>query len=124
MPSPRAELMAYRRFISAGAVLVLAAALAGCGKDAEVPASGEAAVPAITIQNFAFVPPTLRVIRGQQITVTNQDEAPHTITAVDGSFDSGNLAAGESITFVLAAPGTTAYICDLHQYMKGSIDVL
>ena len=117
--------MAYRRFISAGTVLVLAAALTGCGGDGGGPAAPpEGAVPTITIRNFTFVPSTLRVIRGQQITVTNEDKAPHTITAVDGSFDSGTLTRGESFTFNPGSSGTAAYICDLHQYMKGSIEVL
>lgn len=109
--------------------VVLAAALTGCGGDdsadpapvADAPASGEAQ---IDIENFRYAPPTLTVTPGQQVTVTNLDEAPHTLTTADDSIDSGDLGEGQSFMFTAPdEPGTVPYICDLHQYMKGEIVV-
>lgn len=117
--------MPSRRIDAGVLVVVLAAALVGCGEDdtASAPPSGGGAPPSIAIRNFAFVPAELAALRGQGITVTNEDKAPHTITAVDGSFDSGELAQGQSFTFAPVSPGTVNYICDLHQYMKGTLTV-
>lgn len=92
------------------------------GPSAE-PGSAAVTGTAVAIRNFAFVPAMLTVTRGQMITVTNEDTAPHTLTAVDGSFDSGELAKGETFTFSVDEAGTFPYFCDLHQYMKGSLQV-
>lgn len=59
------------------------------------------------------------VTAGQTVTVTNAGQAPHTITAVDGSFDSGHLAAGESYELTLDDPGTVPIYCTLHGTAEG-----
>ena len=84
---------------------------------------------AVEITNFAFAPTELTVAAGSEITFTNLDSAPHTVTAGtdDGPmtdlFDSGLLQQGESITFVFDDPGTYAYFCDRHPPMQASITV-
>jgi plastocyanin len=55
--------------------------------------------------------------------VTNTDAASHTWTAVDGSFDSGTLAEGDSFEFVFDGPGTFEYFCNIHPSMTGSVTV-
>ncbi len=112
---------------------VAVVALAGCGGGSSTKAgsTGEgtpstgAAVSgdAITIKDFLFTPMDLKVKAGQEITVTNEDRAPHTITADDKSFDSGDLAKGQTFTFKVDKPGTYSYICTIHQYMKGTLEV-
>ena len=59
---------------------------------------------------------------GDTITVTNDDGTAHTLTADDGRFDTGNLAGGAAKTITVAAPGTYAYHCDIHNYMTGKIE--
>lgn len=78
----------------------------------------------IEIKGFAFTPQNATVKVGTQITWTNKDSAPHTVTADDRSFDSGTLNQGESFTFQFTTPGTFAYICTIHPSMQASIIVV
>jgi plastocyanin len=113
--------------LGAGLTAVIAAvALAGCGGggSAKGTASGGGTATAgdkVTIKGFAYSPSSLKVKVGQQITVTNEDSAVHTITADDKSFDTGDLAKGKSMTISVKKAGTYTYICTYHQYMKGTI---
>ena len=77
----------------------------------------------VTIQNFAFAPPTLAITTGTTVTWTNKDQIAHTATADDQSFDSGNLNTGQTWSFTFNQPGTFAYTCTYHPYMKGTITV-
>lgn len=79
----------------------------------------------ITIKDFTFKPANLTVAPGAKVTVVNEDSAPHTVTADgDKTFDTGNIAAGKSATFTAPSrTGKYAYICTIHQYMKGSLTV-
>jgi plastocyanin len=60
---------------------------------------------------------------GEPITVTNDDGVVHTVTAVKGEFDTGDVAGGATAEIVVDRPGTYAYYCLIHQYMRGTIDV-
>lgn len=83
-------------------------------------AAGSQAVP---IQGFAFKPATVTVNEGDTVTWTNQDTAPHTATASDGSFDTGNLEKGASGSHKFSQAGSFAYICSIHPNMKGTVVV-
>ena len=51
----------------------------------------------VTISDFKFNPQPPAVKSGARVTVTNDDSAPHTVTADDGqSFDTGTLDQGSS----------------------------
>lgn len=100
---------------------VLAGLVVACGGSSAPPASAPPA--AVTIKNFAFSPATLTVARGTMVTWTNTDASVHTVTAVDASFDSGNLSQGQSFTHVLATVGTFMYRCNIHQYMTATVVV-
>ncbi len=39
---------------------------------------------------------------------------PHTVTADDGSFDSGTLNGGQSFSYTFEQPGEYPYYCALH----------
>ena len=71
-------------------------------------AAGSQSVP---IQGFAFKPATVTVNEGDTVTWTNQDTAPHTATASDGSFDTGSLKKGASGSHTFSQAGSFAYIC-------------
>lgn len=86
---------------------------------AAVPAM--AADHAVTIKGFAFSPATLAVAPGDTVTFTNEDSAPHTATAADGSFDTGRLNKGGSATVTIGGAGDHAYKCNFHASMKGTI---
>lgn len=77
----------------------------------------------IHMRGFAFVPKTLTIAAGTNVTVINDDDEAHTLSAVDKSFDSAGLDAHESWSHVFTTVGTYAYLCELHPYMKGLIIV-
>jgi plastocyanin len=87
---------------------------------ADVHAAGSQGV---TIKDFKYAPASISVSVGDSITWTNQDIAPHTATASDGSFDTGSLSKGKSGTVTLSKAGTFAYICSIHPSMKGTVTV-
>ncbi|MGH3848715.1 MAG: cupredoxin domain-containing protein, partial [Pseudonocardiaceae bacterium] len=110
-------------------VLVLTAVLGltvGCGGTAgSGGGGGPAAAPAantVVIKNFAFAPAALTVAPGTKITVLNQDHTPHTLTAKDKSFDTGNIAGGQRGEITAPSkPGKYPYVCTIHQYMTGTL---
>jgi plastocyanin len=78
----------------------------------------------VVIKNFAFGPASLVVAPGTKITVLNQDRAPHTVTAVNKSFDSGTIPGGQRGEFTApSSPGTYPYICTIHPSMTGALIV-
>ena len=70
--------------------------------------------PRISIAKFMFGPSTLTVPAGTTVTWTNTDQAAHTVTADDGSFDTGFVAPGQTVSLTFAAPGTYPYYCIPH----------
>lgn len=77
-----------------------------------------------TIENFAFVPPTISVATGTTLTWTNLDLVGHTVTSVDGLFASSLLQNGETFGLSLDEPGTYAYFCAVHPAMTGTLEVV
>jgi plastocyanin len=79
----------------------------------------------VTIENFAFDPPTMTVAAGSQIVWTNRDEEPHTVTGVDQAqpFKSAALDTGDTFAVTFAKPGTYKYFCSIHPHMVGTIVV-
>ena len=115
----------------AGALFIAGALLlAACGSSTPT-MSGSAATSAsssggtsITISNFMFMPMSLSVSPGATVKVTNKDSATHTLTATGGQFNTGNITQNQTKTFKAPSkPGTYHYICNIHQYMMGTIVV-
>ena len=76
-----------------------------------------------SIANFSFDPGELTVEAGTEVTWTNDDTVPHTVTADDGSFDAGTLQPGESFTHTFESEATLEYHCNIHPSMTGTIEV-
>jgi plastocyanin len=82
--------------------------------------------PDAAVGQLNFSPARFVVVVGVNNTVTfvNQDGIPHTVTALDGSFDSQTIPAGGSWTHTFSILGTFAFECTFHpSFMKGSITV-
>jgi plastocyanin len=77
----------------------------------------------LSIKDFTFKPEPLVVPKGTVIKVVNEDDAAHTATADDKSFDTGTLDKGASKEITLAEAGEIAYHCTIHDYMQGVIRV-
>ncbi len=70
-----------------------------------------------------FDPGTLSVAAGEAVRWFNDDGLPHTVTAADGSWDSGNLPPGGSFERRFDAAGNYQYLCRYHPGMIGTIAV-
>ncbi len=77
----------------------------------------------VSIGDNFFDPPNAAVEPGSTITWTNNGDEPHTVTADDGSFDSGVLNPGDSYTVAFDGQGTVTYFCAIHPEMRGSVTV-
>ena len=76
--------------------------------------------------NFLFKPNQVTVQVGQSVTFKNTGQVPHTATADDQSWDSGNLDPGASFTTPkFTKAGTITFKCTYHalQGMTGTIAV-
>ena len=71
-----------------------------------------------------FEPATLTVAPGSTVRWFNDDALPHTVTAADSSWDSGNLAPGGTFEHQFDSPGTYAYLCRYHPGQTGTIVVV
>jgi len=78
----------------------------------------------IDIANFTFSPNDLEIKVGTTVTWTNLDDAPHTATADDQSFDSGSLGKNESFSYTFNEAGTFTYYCAFHPSMTAAITVV
>jgi len=85
--------------------------------------SPAAAGEQVTIADLKFGPDTLTVSAGATVTWTNSDTTQHTVTADDGSFDSGTLAQGQTFSHTFDTPGTYTYHCTIHPTMTATITV-
>lgn len=125
-------------------VLAVAAAvgvLTACsdtGGASDGPAS-PSAEPAntVTMRLIAFKPGDLTVDAGTTVTWKQTDAGAHTVTSgtvaqggagvteePDGTFDSGEIAKGETFEFTFEEPGTYPYFCTIHPAtMRGEIRV-
>jgi plastocyanin len=86
-------------------------------------ASPVAGAATVRIANLAFEPSTITIPAGGTVTWRNDDVTPHTVTALDGAFDSGTFDPGASFSWTFPGPGTFAYQCLLHPTMQGSVVV-
>ncbi len=78
----------------------------------------------VSIVGRAYQPAQLTVGIGQTVTWRDESFGQHTVTSVDGQFDSGVMSTGSSFTMTFAKAGTFNYSCTIHPTMKGSVLVL
>lgn len=115
--------------VLAGALLLAACGGGGSGSSGPASSSGSGSSGAkstnsITIANFMFSPMSVSVAPGSTVSVTNKDPVTHTLTGTGGQFDTGDIDGGQTRTFKAPSKaGTYHYICNIHQYMMGTIVV-
>jgi plastocyanin len=76
----------------------------------------------ITIDNFTFSPPELKVKVGDTVTWTNHDDIPHTVVSA-GKFRSKAMDTDNDFSFTFTSAGDYKYFCSLHPHMTGMIKV-
>lgn len=77
----------------------------------------------VNIKDFLYKPANLTIPAGTIIEWTNLDEAAHTVTAENGSWDSKLFGLKEKRRITFAKVGKHPYICTPHPFMKGTITV-
>lgn len=139
------------RMISMLILVSLACALAACGSDddsetsdtggggaetatTEPPSESSGNAPAqsgeavrsekVEIVNFAYDPDPTTIQAGGKVSWMNEDAAPHTATADDGSFDTGTIEEGKLKAESFKQAGTYTYFCTIHPSMHGTVEVV
>lgn len=77
----------------------------------------------VDIQSFSFKPGSLTIEAGSTVTFKNLDDVVHTVTAKDGTFDSGPINKGATYTATFRKPGVYSIYCKPHTFMTGTITV-
>jgi predicted secreted protein with PEFG-CTERM motif len=86
-------------------------------------------VPGCEETNECFIPATVTIDAGGEVTWSNDDTAAHTVTSgtaadgPDGNFDSGLFMAGATYSFKFDdfEAGEYPYFCMVHPWMTGSV---
>ena len=79
--------------------------------------------PTVTVKDLQYAPQSVSVGAGGVVTWTNADTRDYTVTAEDGSFDSGPLRPGRSFRHTFPAAGEVPYGSTIHPRMKGMVVV-
>ncbi len=86
------------------------------------PAAG--ASPTVTYRVADYTFPALTVAPGTRVQVVDGDDESHTVTAEDGSFDTGSFNPDTPGRFTAPTkPGTYRITCTIHPSMHGEIVV-
>ncbi|HEX6541327.1 MAG TPA: cupredoxin domain-containing protein [Ktedonobacterales bacterium] len=121
-----------RIVVGTGSALALLTALylgaARLYSEARVQAAQQApvvtGVTRVTMTDFTFSPPNIRVVKGATVTWVNKDTAPHNIVFDNNMAQSAILPTHRGIySYALLTPGTYTYHCGLHPEMVGKVIV-
>lgn len=96
-------------------IVVLVLAIVGGGSSGALAHSGAAtlATENVEVVDFDYRPGEVTIAPGDTVNWTFSGEAPHTVTADDGSFDSGEMTTGD-FSMRFDEVGTYRYYCALH----------
>ena len=128
----------FKTLVAAAGTALALATLTACGNvdqggNACTPKGGASSATTVahTVQVVsdpttagAYQPKTLTVKKGDSVEWDWTDQnASHTVTADDGSFDSGLCGAGTRFIVTFASAGSFTYHCTIHAAMTGSVTV-
>ena len=77
----------------------------------------------VAMEDMRFQPEALTVAPGDTIIWVNKDVVPHSATSDAGSFDSKDIQAGHSWSYIAWNKGDFSYACTFHPSMKGMLHV-
>jgi amicyanin len=75
------------------------------------------------MRNLSYLRPNLEITIGTTVEWKNNDALPHTVTAVNKSFDSGLIQPGKTYRRTFTKAGTFSIFCIPHPFMKGVVVV-
>jgi LPXTG-motif cell wall-anchored protein len=80
---------------------------------AAVPAAWAQSADVSAVDNN-FEPREVEIQSGTTVTWTNEGDTPHTVTADNGSFESGNMDPGDEFSETFVEAGRYPYFCEYH----------
>lgn len=107
-----------RRRLAYAAALALAVSAA-----APAAAMDHGGASMVSVGFAAFTPARIQLLAGDTATWHNVSARTHTVTAVDGGWASARLPIGVMFSHRFDTPGTYAYYCQIHPFMRGEVDV-
>jgi len=75
------------------------------------------------VNEYTYKPLRAKVKAGTTVTWTNNGKLPHSATAIDGSWTTGEIAPGASATVRFDKPGTYTYRCADHRWSYAQLVV-
>ena len=84
----------------------------------------ETVVHKIAIKRFEFDPKTVTVHVGDVIEWTNHDLAPHTASATEFGWDTGEISKGTAQQITVTEDMEQGYFCAYHPHMTGRIEIV
>ena len=122
--------MRRKKLLLVSLILLLGLMLSACQSTEEESAAETETenVQTVNMVDTAFEPQELTVSVGTTVRWVNDSDLPHTTTADDGTWDSGNMDAGATFEFTFEEPGEYPYYCEFHggpggEGMSGTITV-
>lgn len=97
-----------------GQVVVQSFELVAGPDDEEPMGDEETTAVSVSMVDTTFEPTDLSVPVGTTVTWTNEGVLAHTVTADDGSFDSGELRSGDTFRHTFEEAGSFPYYCAYH----------
>ncbi len=75
----------------------------------------------VEIRDFAFIPEKISARPGDTITWINRDIVPHTATARDHGWDTGEIKPNGRTTLEISPRFSREYFCNYHPAMRGAL---
>ena len=113
--------MKRKHFFIGMIIMALVTFFAACEKDDDNMMNDNS--PTVYMKNSVFSNTNLVIKTGTTVKWQNDDTMIHTVTADDGSFNSGDIQPGGSFSRTFNTTGTFAYQCTLHPGMVGVVVV-
>jgi plastocyanin len=103
--------------------LVAASAVIGpaAAKPDQQPRGQSRRLHEVIIIRSEFTPASLQVRPGDRVRWVNRDIVPHPVTALDNSWDTGEIEAGASAMFTIESGHSGDYFCQYHPSMRASL---
>jgi len=107
-------------------IMVAGGLLVACNKSNSYNNGGSSSSnsPTITMKGSVYSNTNLQVASGTTVMWNNNDTTVHTVTADNGSFNSGDIQPGANFSQTFNTAGTIAYHDTHHATMTGTIVVV
>ena len=118
-----AQALRARRDVAVGAIAIGAILLIGTPLLSQASQTASQPKQIVTIKQMRVEPQQITVPAGAKVEWKNEDMFEHTVTADDGSFDSGLIKPGHSWSMTMSKSGKFAYHCRPHPNMTAGVEV-